>query len=260
MTETDDIRDCGDSRPLIAAFATAAVKQRVRELGNVVNRLMLDVLWPESWEAQENAYEALIGCCQKAAGKLFYRSGAADTDPANQFTANAQDKFRADITWNTAQFIETALDRFIFKHRKLTRPEIAALALRKHLGYVAGAVRNRLIDHLRHVYSKSRRADKATAQRIDMLADAAILRATVIGMSKRLSVELGGAFETLRILAEHYPFGKTKRQRKGGSTRIVAKTLHISEQQARTRKRQLTQAAKTSGIGFVRELVETILA
>jgi hypothetical protein len=232
-----DARDCGSENPLVAGLARAAVKHRVDKLGNRVNELVLKILWPNDWQAQQDAYDALFWCCHKALGPLFYREMRSPLIP-----------LISDIDYGTSVFISTALEKFISEHKKLSPEEIAALALKKHLGFIAKAVRCKLIDHLRHVYSRDRRIATKDAGRIDALADAAILRATVKGLSKRLAGELGdGPFETLRVLVEGYPLGKTKREWKGNSTRTIARAFHISLKQARKKKRALLDAAESSG-------------
>lgn len=251
-----DARDCSSPNPLVAGLAAAAVKKRVRELGNRVNELFLEILWPGSWDNQEDAYDALIACCMKALDGLFYRKGMVGAEGSSVWDIGI-----SGIRASTIQFIVTTIDKFIDDHKKLSPDEIATLALKKHLGFVAKAVHDKLVDHLRHAYAEERRIDKADASRLDPLVGAAILRATVSGLKKRLLAELGNRpFETLRALVERYPFAANKRQGKGNSTRIIAGSFRISEQQARSRKHALLEAGRASGSDLVQKLVEQALA
>ncbi len=207
--------------------------QKVEEIGNKVNLATYSYLRARKLEDRDHAYYDLVGCCWVACRPLY--------PPVDDKKTSRTDR--------TNTFIERELHTILAAYEELAAKEIDQLALNNGLRWVARQVHNKLIDAIRRWTAERGRQRRKKALGEPPITPAAAKKlATGFERDRfRLVKRLGDRnFDTLLILALSYPFGETKRARKGATVNAIAQARGVSLQQARSDRRHLLSATENA--------------
>jgi hypothetical protein len=225
--------------------ALAEVRHRVSKLGDKVNFLMFRYLCPQEVEDREDAWEGLVACCWKAKGNCY-----------------ALPQYAEGFHAATHNFLEAALGKITAGYRRQSYKRIADLALDGKLRWAARTVRNMLVDQIRKTCARNRCAE-ASEEKIDqsIIPQYAKFLAKKIEREKVALVAAIGerAFVTLAIIADGYPFGRTRRERKGNMVRAITSARGVSVRQARRDVQALLEAVDGSSNWTARRAIQHLL-
>ena len=207
----------------VTAAHDAEVRRRVEAIGNRVNFLVFRNLV----DGDHDAFDGLCACCWRARGDLYVLVSGL-----NRFDA-------------TQLFIWDEVRRLLREYRRLGREEIQRRALAGEFRHAARIIRNRIRDHIRKTYRQFRAEREPEPE--PTLQEMKLVAAHLKDRLKTFRDALGWRnYATLWIVVHAWPFGRTRRERKGKIVAAIAERRKVSLQQARADKRALLCAVEDS--------------